>query len=159
MRNIDFLRLAKKAGKIAIDKKAKDVIVLNIKDLTTIANYFVVTTAESAPQINAISGEIEKTFKYDDGIIPVRREGIASSTWRVIDYGGLIVHVMSPVVRSSYNLENVWREAKSINFKCEKKVINNIVKPKDNVKSRSNLKSNGNVVRKLKKGIKVKKSC
>ncbi|MDR2351390.1 MAG: ribosome silencing factor [Endomicrobium sp.] len=114
MINIDFLNLAKKTAKIADDKRAIDTVILDVKDLTTIANYFVVMTAESTPQINAISGDIEKIFKSEDDVIPVRREGVSSSTWRVIDYGGLIVHVMSPQVRVSYNLESVWREAKII---------------------------------------------
>jgi ribosome-associated protein len=87
MVNIDFFKLAVKAAKIADDKKAIDTIILDVKDLTTITNYFMVTTAESAPQINAISSDIEKIFKSEDAVIPVRREGIASFTWRVIDYG------------------------------------------------------------------------
>ncbi|MDR3306435.1 MAG: ribosome silencing factor [Endomicrobium sp.] len=128
MVNIDFLKLAVKAAKIVDDKKAIDTVVLDVQDLTTIANYFVVTTAESTPQINAISGDIEKIFKAEHAVIPVRREGISSSTWRVIDYGGLVVHVMSPEVRASYNLESVWREAKIININEKEKTKANAVK-------------------------------
>ncbi len=143
MVNIDFFKLAVKAAKIADDKKAIDTVVLDVRDLTTIANYFVVTTAESTPQINAVSGDIEKTFKVEDALIPVRREGISSSTWRVIDYGGIVIHVMSPEVRSSYNLESVWREAKIINLNKEEKP--KIPKVKKLVKSKAG------VVKKFKK--------
>jgi ribosome-associated protein len=122
MVNIDFFKLAIKAAKIADDKKAIDTIVLDVQDLTTMANYFVVTTAESTPQINAISSDIEKTFKYEDSVIPVRREGASSSTWRIIDYGGLVIHVMSADVRSSYNLEGLWNKAKIINVNEEEKI-------------------------------------
>jgi ribosome-associated protein len=143
MVNIDFLKLAVKAAKIADDKKAIDTIVLDVRDLTTIANYFVVTTAESTPQINAVFGDIEKTFKAEDALIPVRREGISSSTWRVIDYGGIVIHVMSPEVRALYNLESVWREAKIVNLNKEEK-------PKiPNVKEL--VKSKAGVVKKSKK--------
>jgi ribosome-associated protein len=122
MVNIDFLKLAVKAAKIADDKKAIDTIVLDVQDLTTMTNYFVVSTAESTPQINAISSDIEKTFKYEDSVIPARREGISSSTWRIIDYGGLVIHIMSADVRSSYNLESLWHKAKIINVNGKEKM-------------------------------------
>ncbi|MDR1434557.1 ribosome silencing factor [Candidatus Endomicrobiellum devescovinae] len=136
MVNIDFFKLAVKAAKIADDKKAIETVILDVKDLTTIANYFVVTTAESAPQINAISGDIEKTFKSEDAVIPVRREGISSSTWRVIDYGGLVVHVMSPQVRASYNLESIWREAKIININAKEQIKEPELKKKKTIKAK-----------------------
>jgi ribosome-associated protein len=146
MVNIDFLKLALKAAKIADDKKSIDTVLLDVHDLTTIANYFVVTTAESTPQINAISGDIERIFKAEDAIIPVRREGISSSTWRVIDYGGLVVHVMSPQVRETYNLESLWREAKIIN-------LNDKEKSKD-VVEKKHVKSKTSAAKKSKKVIK-----
>jgi ribosome-associated protein len=152
MVNIDFFKLAMKAAKIADDKKAIDTVILDVKDLTTIANYFVVTTAESTPQINAISVDIEKTFKYEDAVIPVRREGISSSTWRVIDYGGLVVHVMSPQVRASYNLENVWREAKIININANEQIKTPELKKKKMTKPKANLsKKTKKIVKKVKK--------
>jgi ribosome-associated protein len=152
MVNIDFLKLATKATKIADDKKAVDTVLLDVCDLTTIANYFVITTAQSTPQINAISGDIEKTFKVEDAVIPVRREGISSSTWRIIDYGGLVVHVMSPQARKTYNPESLWREAKIIN-------LNNKEKSKDAVEKKY-VKSKISVVKKSKKIIRkaVKKT-
>jgi ribosome-associated protein len=139
MVNINFFKLAVKAAKIADDKKAIDTVILDVKDLTTIANYFVVTTAESAPQINAISGDIEKTFKSEDAVIPVRREGISSSTWRVIDYGGIVVHVMSPQIRASYNLESVWREAKIININAKEQIKAPELKKKKTTKSKAKI--------------------
>jgi ribosome-associated protein len=154
MVNIDFFKLAVKAAKIADDKKAIDTVILDVKNLTTIANYFVVTTAESTPQINAISGDIEKTFKSEDVVIPVRREGISSSTWRVIDYGGLVVHVMSPQVRASYNLESVWREAKIININAKEQIKEPELKKKKIVKSKLAKK----IVKKASKKISRKKN-
>jgi len=156
MVNIDFFKLAVKAAKIADDKKAIETVILDVKDLTTIANYFVVTTAESAPQINAISGDIEKTFKSEDAVIPVRREGISSSTWRVIDYGGLVVHVMSPQVRASYNLESIWREAKIININAKEQIKEPELKKKKTIKAKVKIsKKNKKVIKKpAKKSVK-----
>ncbi|MCL1971936.1 MAG: ribosome silencing factor [Endomicrobia bacterium] len=113
MSKIDFLKMAEQAAKIADGKKAVRTVILDVRDLTAIANYFVITTAESTPQINAICGEIEKTFK-EKGMPVVRREGVSSASWRVLDYGGLVVHVMSPHVRDLYNLEKLWNDAKII---------------------------------------------
>ncbi|MDR1695473.1 MAG: ribosome silencing factor [Endomicrobium sp.] len=113
MEKFDFLSLAKEAAKIADDKKSENVVILDVRDLTAIANYFVIAAADSAPQINAICGEIEKKFK-EKGIPIVRREGIDSGSWRVTDYGGLIIHVMSPSVRETYNLEKLWKDAKTV---------------------------------------------
>jgi ribosome-associated protein len=116
MAKIDFLSMAKKAAEIADNKKAADTVILDVRNLTAIADYFVITTAESTPQINAVCAETEKTFK-GDGITVVRREGISSATWRVLDYGGLVVHVMSPQTRELYNLEKLWNDAKIVKAK------------------------------------------
>ncbi|AKL98378.1 ribosome silencing factor [Endomicrobium proavitum] len=110
MEKIDFRGLAVKAAQIADDKKAVNTVILDVRSLTAISDYFVVTTAESSPQINAIAAEIEKTFK-EEGVAVVRREGISSQSWRVIDYGGLVVHIMSPGVRETYELEKLWKNA------------------------------------------------
>ena len=109
MVKIDFLELAKQAQKIAEDKKGENVIIIDVTGQTAIANYFVIITAVSAPQINAISNEIEKSFKYDFGVPPVRREGSSAQTWKVLDFGGILIHIMHPDVRMRYNLEKIWQ--------------------------------------------------
>ncbi|MDR1195281.1 MAG: ribosome silencing factor [Endomicrobium sp.] len=116
MAQIDFLKMAKKAAAIADDKKADDIIILDVRNLTEIANYFVIAAAQSAPQINAVCSEIEKAFKEED-IKILRREGVSSTSWRVLDYGGLVVHVMSRQSRELYNLEKLWSDAKIIKTK------------------------------------------
>lgn len=110
MKNTDFLELAKHAFKIAEDKKGENIVLLDVKGLTEIANYFVIVTANSFPQINGIASEIEKTFKYDFNTPVIRRDGIDSANWRVLDFGGLLVHIMHPSVREQYGLEKIWAE-------------------------------------------------
>jgi ribosome-associated protein len=119
MSKIDFYALAVKAAEIAEDKKALNTVILDVRNLTAIANYFVITTAQSTPQINAIFSDIEKTFK-EQGVRPLRRDGVFSSTWRVIDYGGIVVHIMSPEIRESYKLESLWNNAEIIKAKKQK---------------------------------------
>jgi ribosome-associated protein len=119
MTKIDFLTLAVKAAEIADDKKAIDTIILDICGVTTIANYFVITTALSTPQINAISLGIEIFFK-EHGIKPLRKDGVFSLSWRVVDYGGIVIHIMLHGIRESYKLEKLWEKAKIIEPKILK---------------------------------------
>ncbi|MDR2191341.1 MAG: ribosome silencing factor [Endomicrobium sp.] len=116
MSNINFLELAVRAAKIAEDKKALFPVILDVTGLTAMADYFVIAAAQSTPQINAVCDEIEKNFK-NSAVLPVRKEGVSSKSWRVIDYGGLIVHIMSPEIRDAYKLETLWGGAKTVTFK------------------------------------------
>jgi len=127
MKKINFLKLAKAAQKIAEDKKGENVVLLDVKNLTEITNYFVIVTANSLPQINAITNEIEKTFKYDYDVEVLRRDGRNSDVnWKVLDFGGIIVHVMNQELRQLYNLEHIWEsdESKPKKKKTVKKVAN-----------------------------------
>lgn len=107
MKKNDFLKLAKKAQEIAEDKKGENVMVIDVKKLTSITNYFVIITANSTPQINAISSEIEKVFKYDYETPVVRKEA-KSGNWLVLDFGGVLVHIMNFETRQQYELERIW---------------------------------------------------
>jgi ribosome-associated protein len=114
----DFERLSKEAANIASDKKAENISILDVSDLTTTAYFFLIIQAQSQPQINAICDEIEKSFK-EQSIFPLRRESISSQNWRVIDYGGIIIHVMSEQTRLNYKLEDFWNKAKKVDFMPE----------------------------------------
>lgn len=120
MKKTDFLKLAKKAKEIAEDKKGENVIVLDVKNLTSITNYFVIVTANSTPQINAISSEIEKVFKYDYEVPVVRKEA-KSANWIVLDFGGVLVHIMNFDTRQQYELEKIWIETDNKKVKRVKK--------------------------------------
>lgn len=122
MKKNDFLKLAKKAVKIAEDKKGENVILLDVQEKTPITNYFVIITANSLPQINAITNEIEKTFKYDYDIEVLRRDGRNSDVnWKVLDFGGVIIHVMNQYLRQLYSLENIWQIEPKVKKKKEVK--------------------------------------
>ena len=132
MKKIDFLKLAKQAVKIAEDKKGENVVLLDVQDKTPITNYFVIATANSMPQINAIINEIEKTFKYDYSVEVLRRDGgNAAVNWKVLDFGGIIIHVMSQDLRQLYNLENIWESDEP---KPKKKVVRKAATKKTAVK-------------------------
>lgn len=122
MKKNDFLKLAKKAQEIAEDKKGENVMVIDVKKLTSITNYFVIVTANSTPQINAISSEIEKVFKYDYETPVVRKEA-KSGNWLVLDFGGVLVHIMNFETRQQYELEKIWLQPDVKKTKRTKKKI------------------------------------
>lgn len=132
MKKINFLKLAKQAVKIAEDKKAENVVLLDVQEKTPITNYFVIATANSMPQINAIINEIEKTFKYDYSVEVLRRDGGNSAVnWKVLDFGGIIIHVMSQDLRQLYNLEHIWESDEP---KSKKKVVKKAATKKTAIK-------------------------
>jgi ribosome-associated protein len=111
--SINFLDLAKQAAKIADDKKASDILVLNVKKVTTLADYFVIATAESNAQISAIIEAVQKAFK-ERGVTAIHRDGIGSTSWSVLDFGGLVLHIMRPETRELYALEKHWSDGKVV---------------------------------------------
>lgn len=115
-KGIDFLSLARTAAQIADDKKGEAISLLNVRRLSSFTDYFVVVTADSRPQINAISEQIKKTILEDYHVTPVHRDGTYSSSWAVIDYGGVVIHIMSSHARQLYRLEMLWRSARHISF-------------------------------------------
>jgi len=108
MKTNAFLSIAREAYGIADSKKAVSPLLLNVRKLTTLADYFLIVTGESIPQINAITEAIYKGLRDSRGIMPAHRDGRDSANWSVIDYGGLVVHVMHPAARKIYALEKIW---------------------------------------------------
>ena len=104
------LALAHLIVELASDKKATDTVLLDVRGQTTMTDYFVITTGASDRQLNAIADGIEAGAK-EAGWAPISREGEASSHWLLVDYGGVIVHVMSGPERDFYQLEKLWADA------------------------------------------------
>ena len=83
------------AAKALDEKKGKEISAIEITDLTTIADYFVIASGTSNTQINALSGAVEKALKEQAGEDPLRREGYRDGTWVLLDYGCIVVHIFS----------------------------------------------------------------
>ncbi|RJQ40482.1 MAG: ribosome silencing factor [Nitrospiraceae bacterium] len=101
------------AAKIAMDKKAVDVLVLELKGLSIIADYFVICSGESTTQVRAIAGAIEEDFSKKS-IRPAGIEGLNYSHWVLMDYGDIIIHVFEEETRAYYQLEKLWLDAPRI---------------------------------------------
>jgi len=106
-------QLAKAAVDIASDKKASDVLLLDIRDISTIADYFVICTGNNTRQIQAIADALNDDLKKQ-GAQLLYREGGSETGWVLLDYGDIIVHVFAPKEREYYRLERLWSEAKTV---------------------------------------------
>ncbi|OGW38946.1 MAG: ribosome silencing factor [Nitrospirae bacterium RBG_13_39_12] len=96
-----------------MDKKAKDVLILDLKGLTTIADYFIICSGESTTQVKAITELIKDKFD-DAGIKPLGIEGLTYSHWVLMDYGDIIIHIFEKETRTYYELEKLWIDAKRV---------------------------------------------
>ena len=95
------------------EKQASNIVLLDAREVCSFADYFVICTGESTPQLKAIVDEVEKTLK-ERGAVPGHHEGTAGSGWLVLDYGDVIVHVFGKAERSYYQLDELWSEAKTV---------------------------------------------
>ena len=107
------LELARRIVELAEDKKAADIVLLDLGGLTTMADYFVICSGGSERQLEAIATGIIGTLR-DEKTKPIGREGTSASHWVLIDFGSVIVHVFTPPERDYYGLEKHWAEARTI---------------------------------------------
>lgn len=104
------------AAKALDEKKGKEISAIEITDLTTIADYFVIASGTSNTQINALSGAVEKALKEQANEDPLRREGYRDGTWVLLDYGCIVVHIFSQEAREFYSLERLWGDGKPMDL-------------------------------------------
>ena len=104
------------AAKALDSKKGAEIKVMEVTELTSLADYFVICSGGSNTQINALCGSVEKALKEQADEDPLRREGYRDGTWVLLDYGCVIVHVFSEEARSFYSLERLWCDGKPMDL-------------------------------------------
>lgn len=108
------------AARAAQDKKAENVLVQKVDELTSEVEYVVIASASNARQAAAVVDNIEEEVRTQGGMKPAHREGPNGSTWTLLDYGGFVVHVFLPETRDYYRLEELYNNAPLIDFSaCE----------------------------------------
>ncbi|HUI78935.1 MAG TPA: ribosome silencing factor [Bryobacteraceae bacterium] len=98
----------------AESKKATDIKVLDLTGITSFADYFVICTGANQRQIQAISDEVSVQLKQQASELPISLEGYTQADWILADYGDLLIHIFSPKAREYYDLERLWRSAKTV---------------------------------------------
>ena len=96
--------------KILDNKKAKDIVVLDVRELTTLSDYFILATGGSARQVQALSDHVEEELQKA-GTFPVNKEGYRTGEWVLIGYDEAIVHIFQQEQRDFYQLERIWKDA------------------------------------------------
>lgn len=113
--NLTPKEMAITLAKVLDDKKGKQILVLETDSVTSLADYFVICTGSSAPQLKALADACEKTMK-DNDIVPHHIEGHRGGTWILQDYADVVLHLFSEEAREFYGLDRLWADAKEINI-------------------------------------------
>jgi ribosome-associated protein len=110
------LRRALAAARTAEENRARDIAILDMRELTTMFDYFVIATGTSRRQLHAISEEIDRVLEHEMGDRRLGIEGYEESRWILLDYGDLVVHLFDAQTRDYYALEDLWGRARRVPF-------------------------------------------
>ena len=111
---MDSKKLAGLCRELAENRKAENIVVLDVSKVSSITDFFVVATGANEPHLRAIVDEITEELKAKHGLMPNSRDGGLQSTWIVLDYFDVIVHVMRVDVRAHYKLEDLWGDVPQV---------------------------------------------
>lgn len=107
------IEIVASAVKSLDEKKARDIKVIRIRDLTILSNYFVLATGTSSTQVKALADEVEHKLG-EKGLTPKRTEGYQGASWIILDYIDVVVHVFYEETRNFYDLERLWQDGEFI---------------------------------------------
>ncbi len=116
-------------ARLALTKQADDVVILNIKKLSTVSDYIVICSAGSEPQVRAITMAVEEGLK-EKGERPFGLEGVSSGRWALLDYSDVVVHIFLEPVREYYDIEGLWAEAERTVVEDKPRAVKKVAKPR-----------------------------
>ena len=108
---VEPITLARAIVDLISDKKGEKIVLSDLRNVTVIADFFVIGEAPSDRQINALVDHVRDEVKKEFGLLPARIEGRGEDGWVLMDYSSVVVHLFAPDVRAYYDLEGLWREA------------------------------------------------
>jgi ribosome-associated protein len=111
LQRMDSRKLALLCRELADNKKAEDIVILEVRELSSVTDYFVIASGTSEPHLRAIVDEIRDKLRDDHDLRPNAVDGTLHTAWVVLDYFDVIVHVMRSDVRERYDLETLWGDA------------------------------------------------
>lgn len=110
--------LAKTAAKLLDEKKAENISVIKIDDISSLADYFVIANGRGSTHVRSLSDELEEKLKQQ-GVTPVRIEGYRSDNWVLMDYDSVVVHVFTQEGRDFYDLDRLWADGQRVEWEEE----------------------------------------
>ena len=111
---MDSKKLALLCRELADNKKAENTLVLDVCKLSSVTDFFVIVSGSSQPHLRAIVEEITSKLRDEHGLRPTRMEGATNTSWVVLDYFDVIVHVMHTETRARFYLEGLWGDARKV---------------------------------------------
>ena len=114
MSEIDSHKFACAVAQFLDDKLAKDITILNISNVSSLADYFVIATGDSTPQVKALMETVKDKVKTVFSRLPIRQENDVKNRWNLLDYGDVVVHILHKEERETYAIEKFWNHAFSI---------------------------------------------
>ena len=118
---MDSKKLAQLCRDYAENKKAENIVILDVRDLSSVTDYFVIASGTSEPHLRAIVDEITDRLRDEHDLRPLRKDGSMQGAWVVLDFFDVIVHVMRADARERYDLEGLWGDAARVNLKAKLK--------------------------------------
>ncbi|MFQ3534449.1 MAG: ribosome silencing factor [Aggregatilineales bacterium] len=109
-RILETVEVARLIVDLIADRKGENIVLLDLRKVSIITDFFVIASASSDRQLNAIAEHVRDELKQTQAAAPLRVEGRGESGWILMDYGDVIVHLFSPSARTYYDLEGLWRE-------------------------------------------------
>lgn len=110
-RSVEVERLVKRIIDLIQNKKGEDIVILDIRKVTSIADYFILATGSTGTQVKAIADEITTKTKNEDGISVWHVEGYEALSWVLLDYVDVVVHLFDPETRNYYAIDKLWKDA------------------------------------------------
>jgi ribosome-associated protein len=114
--NITAQDLAKTCAELAADKKAEEIVILDLRSISTFTDFFVICSGTSEPHLKAIASEIEERLKKDHDLRAGSVDGFPASQWIVLDYLQVIIHIFRREKRDYYSLEDLWGDAPRLSW-------------------------------------------
>jgi len=117
---MDSRKFALLCRELADNKKAEDIVILDVREVSSVTDYFVIASGTSEPHLRAIVDEITDKLRQDHDVRPKAIDGTLHTAWIVLDYFDVIVHVMRTDVRNRYDLETLWGDAPKVRARKRK---------------------------------------
>jgi ribosome-associated protein len=120
---MDSRKLALLCRELADNKKAENIVILDVNELSSVTDYFVIASGTSEPHLRAIIDEIKDKLREDYQVSPRAVDGTLNAAWVVLDYFDVIVHIMRQDVRERYDLETLWGDAPRVKSRPRKRLL------------------------------------